>query len=816
MRARRPASWPDQTRFVSANSMSGGITAEILPPDRPAGEVERTLRLLSEASVALTSSLDLETTIERVAQVIVPTLADWCVVDLVDGELKGAETVVRRAVARHAEPGRQALVDELSQRFPPRSDRPTLAGPVIETAQSLLVREVSDEAIAAAARNAEQADLLRRIGLRSYMVAPLMARERLLGVVAFLSAERLYDAEDLAVAEELSRRIGIVVENAILFEQARASADRMTRLQTITAVLARAVTAEQVAEIVIREALEALHATDGLLCLTSGDGAWLEIVRSVGLPETTVRDWSRFAVDGDFPLSEAVRNRAAVFLESRGAVVSRYPSLREANDRALASSWAAMPLISGNVAVGGLAFGFADARSFSDDERAFATTLAQQCAQALERAQLLASERAARAQAEQAAGRTARLQTVTANLAVAVTMSDVADAVIQYGLSAMGAMGGVLCHLNESATEIDRVWALGYPDDGLEGFRRAALAVALPPRDVARTREPVYVASPEEWLARYLPPPAGMAVAQAAAALPLLVGEKLVGILVLRFETSRSFTAEERAQLSSVASQCAQALERARLHEAEHRARMEAEEARARADEANRAKTEFLAVMSHELRTPLNAIAGYAELLEMGIHGSLNGAQLDAIARIQRSERHLLGLINDVLNFARIDAGHLDLEIGTASVHEVLGALEALVAPQLRARQLTYVYTPSAVDVEVTADVEKVRQILLNLLSNAIKFTEPGGRIAVSCTTDSQVVRLHVTDSGIGIPTDKLDRIFEAFVQLHPGRTRTREGTGLGLAISRDLARAMHGEISIESTVGVGSTFTLTLPRSIS
>jgi signal transduction histidine kinase len=307
-----------------------------------------------------------------------------------------------------------------------------------------------------------------------------------------------------------------------------------------------------------------------------------------------------------------------------------------------------------------------------------------------------------------------------------------------------------------------------------------------------------------------------MTVAQAAAALPLLVGEKLVGILVLRFETPRDFTGDERAQLSSVASQCAQALERARLHEAEHKARMEAEEARMRADEANRAKTEFLAVMSHELRTPLNAIAGYAELLEIGIHGPLNESQLDAIARIQRSERHLLGLINDVLNFARIDAGHIDLEIGLVSVHELLGALEALVAPQLRARQLTYAYTPCAADVEVTADPEKVRQILLNLLSNAIKFTEPRGRIVVSCAIQQDVVRLHVADTGIGIPADKLDRIFEAFVQLHPGRTRTREGTGLGLAISRDLARAMHGEISIESAVGVGSTFTLTLPRSTS
>jgi signal transduction histidine kinase len=794
--------------------MTGSLTAARARRDVPSDRVERSLRLLSEASAALTTSLDLSTTIDRVARVIVPALADWCVVDLVEGEFRGKQIVVRRAAAVHADPERQLLVDELSRRYPPRGDRPTLAVPVIESGRSVLVSELSDEMLGSMVHDAAQADLVRRIGLRSYVVAPLLARDRLLGVVAFLSANHRYDADDLPLAEELARRIGMAVDNARLFDQARTAADGMSRLQSVTAALARAMTAEQVGEIVIREAVDALHATDGLFCLTSDDGASLEIVRSVGLPDSTIRDWHRFPVDGPFPLSEAVRTREPIFLVSRAEVVARYPELREANSRAIANSWIALPLTSGSVVHGGLAFGFARERSFTEEERAFATTLAQQCALALERARLIASERAARAEAEEAADRTARLQTVTANLAAAVTMNDVAKAVIQYGLSAAGAVGGVVCRMNEKATEIDHVWALGYPEDGLEGFRQVALSAPLPPRDVARTREPVFISSSGEWLARYLPPQPGLTVAEAAAALPLLVGEKLVGIMVLRFDAARTFTPGDRAQLMSVASQCAQAFERARLHEAEHHARMEAEEARARADEANRAKTEFLAIMSHELRTPLNAIAGYAELLEIGIHGPLNESQREAVARIQRSERHLLGLINDVLNFAKIDAGHLDIEVGPMPVHETLAALEALVAPQVRAKRLTYTYTACAPDVSVDADPEKVRQILLNLLSNAIKFSEPGGRIAVRCGVEERLVRLQVTDTGVGIPADKRDRIFEPFVQLQPGRTRTHEGTGLGLAISRDLARAMHGEITVESTVDVGSTFTLTLPRS--
>jgi len=801
---------------VSAESIAGrGSPVKAERKDSARTKVEDGLRLLSEASAVLTSSLDLDGTIDRVARVVVPELADWCVVDLVDIGDASDESDVRRVAAVHADPRRQQLLDDLSQRFPPRRDNPTLARLTVESGKSILIDEVTEEMIGQFSRSAEQADLLRRIGLRSYMVAPLRTRERLLGVVLLAVGNRRYDADDLTLAEELARRIGTVVENAILFEQARASADRMTRLQSITSILAAAVTAEHVAEIVIREAVEALHANEGIFCLTSEDGQWLDIVRSVGLPPETIREWRRFAIDGPLPLSEAVRTRQPIFLSSSADVVTRYPDLREANARAVASSWAALPLLSGaGTPMGGLAFGFPQRRSFSADERAFTTTLAQQCAQALERAHLIASERAARAEAERAADRTSRLQTVTANLAAAVTMNDVAKTVIDYGLSALDAVGGVVCRLNDEATEIEQVWALGYPEEGLEGFRRIALGAPLPPRDVVRSRQPVFIRSPEEWLERYLPPAPGMSVAQAAAALPLLVGERLVGVIVLRFAAPRSFSEDDRVQFASVASQCAQALERARLHEAEHAARMEAELARARADEANHAKTEFLAVMSHELRTPLNAIAGYAELLEIGIHGALNESQRDAVARIQRSERHLLGLINDVLNFAKIDAGHVEIELGPVPVHETLAALEALVAPQVRAKRLAYVYDPCAPELTLHGDPEKVRQILLNLLSNAIKFTDAGGRIVVSAEARDDVVRLAVHDTGVGIPPDKRERIFEPFVQLQPGRTRKHEGTGLGLAISRDLARAMHGEITVESEVGAGSTFTLSLPRS--
>ncbi len=244
-------------------------------------------------------------------------------------------------------------------------------------------------------------------------------------------------------------------------------------------------------------------------------------------------------------------------------------------------------------------------------------------------------------------------------------------------------------------------------------------------------------------------------------------------------------------------------------------ARSEVEAARASAEAANRAKSEFLAAMSHELRTPLNAISGYVQLLSMGVHGAVSDEQQTVLDQIGLSSRHLLSLITDILNFAKIEARVVEYDIKPVSLAEVMARVGTMVGPQLTAKGLTYETRIEDCAV-VAGDVDKVQQILLNVLSNAIKFTPSGGRIRVDVPRRdgiSDALFLRVADNGPGIPREKQDAIFEPFVQIDRALSRPTEGAGLGLAISRDLARGMGGDLRVRSSVGDGAAFTLRMPR---
>ncbi|HET7565388.1 MAG TPA: ATP-binding protein [Gemmatimonadaceae bacterium] len=420
-----------------------------------------------------------------------------------------------------------------------------------------------------------------------------------------------------------------------------------------------------------------------------------------------------------------------------------------------------------------------------------------------------------------------RLQHVTAALSTAITPAQVVNVTVEQGIAAMGARAGSVVGVSEDGTVLELVGALGYDSSQLAPWRRFPIDAQLPLAESVRVGQPVFLNSAEQWQSRYadvgpsryadVGPWRLVLESQAWAVLPLVAGERVLGAMGLSFDTPRAFDDDERDFMLTLAQQCAQARERSRLY-------ADAQAARVAAEHASNAKSQFLATMSHEIRTPINAIQGYAQLLEIGVASPITEQQHGYLTRLAGSATHLLGLINDVLDLAKVDAGELTVAHSSASLGVAVRTALDLTGPLASARGVRLVDACDGDAVTYIGDEHRVRQILINLLSNGVKFTSAGGSVTVSCGTaseapaDAQVqgegpwAFVRVTDTGVGIPPEERARVFEAFHQVQSGRTRTQGGTGLGLTISLRLARLMNGGLTLESTPRVGSTFTLWLP----
>jgi signal transduction histidine kinase len=352
------------------------------------------------------------------------------------------------------------------------------------------------------------------------------------------------------------------------------------------------------------------------------------------------------------------------------------------------------------------------------------------------------------------------------------------------------------------AHELEARWALG-PDDQF-----GAAAMLRSPRTIAITGdiEGTFAATAhgEEDLDILRQLGVGSLLT-----VPLLARGKLLGaVTFIGAEPGRPYSPADIQLAEELADRGALALDNAQLYDT---ARLLQETA----ETANRAKTDFLGAMSHELRTPLNAIGGYVDILDMGLRGPVTEKQHADLARVKVNQEHLLVLITEILNYAHVGGGHASYNVTDLDAHDALVRAVELLEPLFAQRGLTFESGACDSGIMVRADAEKTTQILVNLLSNAIKFTPSGGRISVDCDATDDVVHLRVNDTGIGFPPDKLEVIFEPFVQLKATLAEREGGVGLGLAISRDLARAMGGELSVASTEGKGSCFTLALPRAI-
>jgi phosphoserine phosphatase RsbU/P len=343
-----------------------------------------------------------------------------------------------------------------------------------------------------------------------------------------------------------------------------------------------------------------------------------------------------------------------------------------------------------------------------------------------------------------------------------------------------------------------------------EGLLQLGATHGVPEEALLRFREPL-----DETLARRLQGLLGVESQECFLGVPLVAHGAVTGLLAIVRSDANPCSDEEEWLLSAVADQVAVALENARLSDEIERAREDQARAVQGAGEADDAKDRALATLSHDLRSPLNAIDSYAELMEMQIFGPVSDRQREALGRIRLSGRHLLAVLENVLEMARIGAGVVRVHAGAVRLAEVMQEAAMLVRHSATAKSQT-LEIESGPPIVVNADADRLRQVLINLIGNAIKYTPTGGsirlRTAERAGGESGWGEVSVTDSGPGIPPDKQEAIFEPYYRIASSEADAPEGAGLGLAISRELVRQMGGDIEVESVVGGGSTFSIRLP----
>jgi PAS domain S-box-containing protein len=780
------------------------------------------MRFLAEASAALTESLDEQATLDALARLAVGNLADGAMITLVneDGGFDHVTTRSRDGVTA-------AYAAETERMYPLAPNSLSGYPRAIRTAEPELVAESAFEEhiLPRIAVDATHLERLRRLRMYSAMIIPLVARGNTLGAMTLVlhgpERRRAFDASDLSLATELGRRAALALDNARLFEaerRARTDAARSADRVQAVADASRAFAESSTRPTEVVDALARLLALRlGDMCavrLVSADGEWLEPVAAHHPDPALDEELRELVFSTPMRVSEGITGPLV-----RGAPHVLIPYYDSSQFRAkVYDVWVqkrgmysvlAVAMRNEGRVVGTVLLGRQTPdKPYDEQDLALVQDLADRAGLVLERARLFTAEQSARADAERAAELTRRLQEITASFARTITLPEVADTTLAQGIDALSAEAGLVYLMDRTGLALELIASRGVPEQVVAQFSRLGIEVTMPVTDAIRAGEILYLTDREQITARYPTARVGnrRVTSDSWVAIPLLHAGRVLGSIALGFPGSREFSFTERALVDALGRHCAQAMERARLLDAERDARDEAER-------ANEAKSDLLAKVSHETRQPVHATIGWVDTMEMELHGPITDAQREALRRIKQNQLRLLSVLNDLLDIARIEAGHIDLALRDVAVASVVDAVEAAIAPQMRDKEIAFGFFHPDPSIKVRADEDQLVGILTNLLGNAAKFTPPHGEVEVTCEVTESQVLIRVRDTGIGIDATLVDRVFEPFFQVESGYSRTTMGTGLGLAISREAARAMGGDVLVTSVLGEGSCFTLRLVR---
>jgi signal transduction histidine kinase len=700
--------------------------------------------------------------------------------------------------------------------------RDTLGGRVVLDRRTIHLEDI----LAAEAEFPVTVARLRRTGsnVRTSVSTPLLREGTPLGVIIITRGPEVqpFSAKQIALLETFANQAVIAIENVRLFKELQArNAELAESLeqQTATAEILRVISTsptdvQPVFDTIVRSAVTLCNGF--FSTLYSFDGERLHVRAAHNVPPATravlEHVFETPARLGTSVVGRAVLERRVIHIRDAQTDPQAPEGLRRVTASIGARSWVAVPMLREGDVIGAITVSRRQVQPFTEGEIALLQTFASQAVIAIENVRLFNELRARTAELTRSVDQLTALGEVSRAVSSTLDVETMLQTIVMRANQLAGTAGCNIWEYDELQAEF-RLRASHYADERDAAILPAPGGVTTIPKgqgvttQVMERQQPVQIA--DIAVEGTYESPVRRALIdtghRALLGVPLVSEDEVIGVLAVTSKTPGEFAPEIVRLLSTFATQSALAIQNARLF------REIADKGR-QLEAASHHKSEFLANMSHELRTPLNAILGFSEVLAERMFGEVNEKQAEYLQDILSSGRHLLSLINDILDLAKVEAGRLELELGRFHLPTALDNALTLVRERATRHGITLTHTVDTGVGDIIADERKVKQILLNLLSNAVKFTPESGRVGLTATAADRVVTIAVRDTGVGIAPEDQAAIFEEFRQVGRDDTRKQEGTGLGLTLAKKFVELHGGQIWVQSHVGQGSTFTFTLP----